>query len=228
MPSFLNYKRNLQNKGKTLGEVRKRQADEIIESTWWGDSAARVGYLYDYYHDLESPERLKLRDLHPINDFNKIPIDIKYLRHTGQTYSKDIITYHLQLKPSQKCNVPYYHEVFDVYNAIFPVGLYIDIEDNKGQFNKWLVIGLADFYDAQFPTYEILPCDYVFQWVKDRKKYQMSGCLRSQNSYNSYCCLIWEHISENWVKSVEIFIRKYRGKYIDCERLYMTVERRTE
>ena len=37
----------------------------------------------------------------------------------------------------------------------------------------------------QFPTYYALPCDHIFQWVHDGKKYQMAGVTRSQNSYNS-------------------------------------------
>ena len=170
----------------SVGQAHKEESDMIENATWWNAIESRVGYFYDYFHDLKSKDKLKLRGLHPENDPEKVPIDIKYFRHTSQTYSKDVVTQHLRFRPGQKCTVPYYKEMYgDVYDAIFPVGCFVDIADNNGQYNKWLVVGLGNFYDMQFPSYEILPCDKVFQWIHEGKKYQMCGVLRSQNSYNS-------------------------------------------
>lgn len=170
----------------TVGQAHKVESDMIENATWWNAIESRVGYFYDHYHDLKSEEPLKLRDLHPENDKCKVPIDIKYFRHTSQTYSKDIVTQHLRFRPNQKCTVPYYQEMYgDVYNAVFPIGMFVDIQDNNGQFNKWIVVAFGNFYDMQFPSYEILPCDKVFQWIFEGKKYQMAGALRSQSSYNS-------------------------------------------
>ena len=169
----------------TTGEFRRFQSQDIINHTWWNDFSSQVAYLYDWYHDLKSPDAHKLRDLSPQEDDQKIPIDIKYLTNSSQTYSKDVITYHIQLRPTQKCNVDYYDALFGRYNAIFPVGLYIDIQDNQGNYNKWLIVGLANYYDPMFSTYEVLPCDMVFQWIFENTKISMSGVLRSQNSYNS-------------------------------------------
>ncbi len=82
--------------------------------------------------------------------------------------------------------VPYYRECFiDRYDADFPVGLFVSIPDSKKKYNRWLVVDRANVNDPQFPTYEILRCDYVFQWIHKGGKYQMPGVLRSQNSYNS-------------------------------------------
>lgn len=180
MPSFDLYKKI--HGFSNSGQAHKFQSDSIMNNTWWNDISSRVVYLYDYYHDIDSNDPLKLRDLHPETDEHKIPIDAKYLMNSSQTYSKDIVTYHLQLRPGQKCNVPYYNEMYGIYNALFPVGLYVDIPDNNGQYNKWMVVATANFYNAQFSTYEILPCDKVLQWIYDGKKHQMAGCLRSQNS----------------------------------------------
>lgn len=183
MPNLSSYKRILGDYGKTEGEVRKGQSDMIMEATWNRDIQSRVAFIYDYYHDSEP---LKLRGLHSNVDPLKTSIDIKYITHSSQTYDKDPITYHVQLRPSQECNLPYYKEVYeDVYSSIFPLGLFIDIPDNKGQYNRWLIVDKANFFDAQFSTFEVLACDYIFQWIYQGKKNQMAGVLRSMNSYNS-------------------------------------------
>lgn len=184
----------------TIGETHKLQSDMVMNATWNNDIGSRIGYLYDYYHDLESYEKFKLRDLHPENDDQKIPIDIKFQEYSSQTYDKDVVSKHLVLRPGQKCNVPYYQDTLGKFMAIFPTGLYVDIEDESGQFNKWLVVGEANFYSPQFPTYELLPCDKVIQWVYKGKKYQMAGCLRSQNSYNSG---VWRDYRVESIENVE-------------------------
>lgn len=168
---------------KTVGQAHKVESDMIENATWWNAIESRVGYFYDHYHDLKSDEALKLRDLHPENDPTKVPIDIKYFRHTSQSLAKDTVSFHLRFRPNQKCTVPYYQEMYgDIYNAIFPVGMFVDIQDANGKFNKWMVVALANSNDMQFPSYEILPCDHVFQWIHEGKKYQMAGVGRSQNS----------------------------------------------
>ena len=179
MPSFETFKQL--NGNLSVGQNHKAESDMIMEATWDNDIATRVAYFYDYDHD---PHITQLDDLNPVEDKNKIPVSIKYLAHTSQTLSKDEISYHLQLKPSQDENViPYYKEKFkDRYGATFPVGLYVDISDNKGKYNRWLVVAKADYNDAQFSTFELLRCDYVFQWVINGVKMQMAGVCRSQNS----------------------------------------------
>jgi hypothetical protein len=57
--------------------------------------------------------------------------------------------------------------------------------DESGRYNRWLIVDKANYNSNQFPTFEILRCDKVFQWIHDNKKYQCAGVLRSQNSYNS-------------------------------------------
>lgn len=181
MPSFSDYQRILSTNGRAIGEVRKAESDKIMEQTWDGDIASQTVYLYDFYHDKEP---LKLRDINP--QPYGCATDAKVNISTYQSLAKDQVTFHLQFRPSHIPCVDYYKKVFaDRYDAIYPIGLYVAIRDNDGKYNKWLIVDKADFYAPQFSTFEILPCDYVFQWVYDNKKYQMAGCLRSQNSYNS-------------------------------------------
>lgn len=185
MPSIQQYRQRLSQKGKWAGQVRKTEADNITEATWYNDLATRTCYLFDYYHD---PQPLQFNDLTP-DESVQVPVDLKYIVYSSQTYSKDAITYHIQFKPSEdgKDNiVPYYEEYFKArYDATFPCGLYVLIPDNHGVYNKWLIVGTANYNDPQFSTYEVLRCDKVFQWVYRNKKYQMCGVKRSQNSYNS-------------------------------------------
>jgi len=126
------------------GRVRKNDADMIMKETWWNDIQAQTAYLYDYYHDLQSAEKFKFSDLHPEDDEMKVPIPIKFIRHQSQTFNKDNITYWLQLQPGQECNVDYYAEIEKKYHAVWPVSLYIDIQDESGKYNKWLVVNTAN------------------------------------------------------------------------------------
>ena len=183
--SFSDY-RDILGGVKTQGRALKAQSDMIMLNTWNRDIQAQTAFIYDYYHDLKSTELLKLDDLHPEDDGCKIPLDIKFIRHVAQTYDKDQVTFWLQMKPSQECNVDYYDTVLGKrYDATFPIGMYVDIMQEDGKYYKWLVVDKANWNGNQFPTFEILKCDKVFQWIHQGKKYQCSGVLRSQNSYNA-------------------------------------------
>lgn len=119
MPSPLNYRKILGC--KTDGKIRKEQSDKIMNETWWEDIQSRVGYLYDFYHDKHITQ---LTDMKSDKDDAKIPIDIKFVMSSSQTYDKDQVTWHIQLRPGQLCNVDYYQEVFEKqYDATFPIGL---------------------------------------------------------------------------------------------------------
>lgn len=181
MPSLELYKK-IYGASHNTGEQHKLDSDAVMEETWYNDISSQTAYFYDFYHDL-NPTILK--DLNPIDDENKIPIDIKFLQYSSQTFDKDIISFHIQFKPSFKYKefVNYYDEVLgDRYDAIFPVGMYVDIKDEAGKYNKWIVVGTANFYGTQFPTYEVLPCDFVVRYIFNNIKYSVSATLRSQNS----------------------------------------------
>ena len=179
MPSPSDYRKLLGN--KTLGQVRKTMSDQIMDYTWNGDISSRVVYLFDYWHD---HNKTLLDNMKP--DDYMTPIDAKFVMYSSQTFDKDSVTVHLQLRPGQKCNVNYYNEYFkEPYDALFPIGLYALIPDEQGIYNRWLIVEKANYNVTQFPTFEILRCDKVFEWIFNGKKYKCPGVLRSQNSYNS-------------------------------------------
>lgn len=185
--------------GKTLGQIQKENSENWLEWNFENDIGYQTAYLFDFYHD---NQKTKIKNFHPDKDM--IPIEILYHDHTSQTYSKDVITHHIQMRSSQKCNVPYYKEVFgDRYSATFPVGMYILIKDNKGNYNRWIVVAEADYNSSLFSTFEVLPCDYIFRWIYNDQKYEMAGISRSQNSYNSG---IWTRMGYTTTNDQSVFL----------------------
>jgi len=182
MPSLSTYRKMLGN--YTNGEAHKMESDMVMEETWYDDMQTRTAYFYDYAHDTHPRQ---FTGLSPETDPYKVPISIKYIENSSQTLNKDEISYHIMFKPSQDLTVVhYYHDDYERrWNATFPCGLYVDIPDNRGIYNRWLVVGLAQSNNAQFPTYEILRVNFLFSWIFNRTKYQMAGVQRTQNNYGS-------------------------------------------
>lgn len=169
-----------------LGEIHKRDSDFIMEATWNTDIAAKTAYMYDYFHDNHVEQ---IAGLNPEKDLNKVPVEIKFSRNASQTFEKDTVTFRIQFKPSfdyTQTDLKYYDDLYsNIYDSMFPIGMYIDIPDEKGKYNKWLIVNIANFYVNQFPTYEVLPVNYVLKYVYKSIKYTVPVVLRSQSSYNS-------------------------------------------
>lgn len=175
---FSSYKQSLG--GYTNGQQHAVDAQNIIENTWYDDMASTIGYFYDYYHDDEVDI---YTDLHPEQSKTKIPIDIKYILSSYRSLAKDEVDSRIMFKPSYVCNISYYEEKFKkLTGSTFPVGLYCDIKNEHGVWQRWLVINTANAINHDFPTWSILPCGYRFQWVVDGKKCEMWGVERSQSS----------------------------------------------
>ena len=64
-----------------------------------------------------------------------------------------------------------------------PVGSYVDIPDDTGKLERWLVI--LDDHPPQFPMYYVLKCNWVLKWVYEGKVYKCECVQRTQSSYNS-------------------------------------------
>ena len=182
--SFSDYGQIIGNY-QTNGRARKAVSDMVMDATFTQDIQYQVGYLFDYYHT--TPEnRLKLEGFDPADDPYPIPVDLKFIAHSKKTYEKDEVTMHIQFRPGHQCAVDYYDDVFGKrYNAQYPVGLYIWLKGEDDIYRRWLIVGTADRYENQFPTWEVLRCDDIFRWICDGKYYEFPGVSRSQNSYNS-------------------------------------------
>ena len=154
------------------------------------DIQSKVCYIYDYLHD-DQPE---LKDHMTYENTTKTRIDAKFIITQYGSISKDQVAYHLMFKPSQPLEFNdgdelYYFETNyrKKYNIPFPCSLYIDIPNEKGIYEKWLIIN--EEQGNQFIKYNVLPCNYRFEWVEtsgqNRYKRRMWGCDRQQLSYTS-------------------------------------------
>ena len=193
MPSLQTARRvaNAKNNGaKTIGQIYKEQSDFIMEQTFFNDIQSKVCYIYDYAHD-NQPE---LKDHMTYENTTKTRIDAKFIVSQYGSISKDQVAYHLMFKPSQPLEFNdgdelYYFETNyrRKYNIPFPCSLYIDIPNEKGIYEKWLIINAEQ--GNQFIKYNILPINYRFEWVEtsgqNRYKRRMWGCDRQQLSYTS-------------------------------------------
>lgn len=175
-----NYKRMMKKQGNTQGEVRKKQSDIIMEATWDRDIQSKRCYIYDYFHD---DARDKNKGFTYSEDTPKTPVDLKFIITQYGTLQKDQVEYHIQFKPSYKCNLPYFDRYEKEFQNEFPIGLFVDIPDDEGIYHRWLICSKE--IANQFVKCSVLPCNYYFHWVYDNKKYDMWGVARLRSSYNS-------------------------------------------
>lgn len=181
MPSLDMYKKML-NGAKTSGQAHKIQSDKIMESTWYNDIASKTIYLYDQDHDDEFE---LAEDLHPEKSRSKIPVEVKHYEIEYNSLAKDEVSHHIMFKPSYMPNVSYYDEKFaKPLGAMYPIGLFADIPNEQGIYNRWMVVGEYRAHSNQFPSYLVLPCNHRLQWIYKGHKYESWVVLRSQNSYN--------------------------------------------
>ena len=193
MPSFTTARRiaSTKNNGaKTLGQIYKEDSDFLMEETWDSDLQSKVCYIYDYYHD----DKPWLAEDITHENTTKTRIDAKFIVTKYSSIDKDQVEYHLQFRPSQPVRFTegdelYYYETDykQRYSTQFPIGLFVDIPDEKNVYRKWLIVAKEE--GNQFLKYLILPCNYYFHWIEEngnqRIKRKMWAVKRNQNSYNS-------------------------------------------
>ena len=174
----------------TVGEKLKENSDRLMEETWDNDIQSKVCYIYDHFHDNQKEIEYGMT----YENTTKLKIDAKFIITQYQSLAKDRVEYHIMFKPSQKRRFVegddlYYYETDFAkrYRADFPVGLYIDIPDDTGEYHRWLICEKE--ISNQFVKCIVLPCNYRLMWIEnqngERIKRKMWGCIRSQNSYNS-------------------------------------------
>ena len=193
MPSLQTARRvaNAKNNGaKTIGQIYKEQSDLAMEQTWWNDPQSKVAYIYDYFHD-DQPE---IKDHMTYENTTKTRIDIKFIVKSYQSMDKDQVDYYIQFKPDEKFDFTekdelYYYEkdFHKKYGADYPIGMMIDIPDDRGIYHKWLIC--RDEPANQFPKFLILPLNYRLYWIEQdgdkRYKRNMWCAIRMQSSYTS-------------------------------------------
>lgn len=174
----------------TLSEKLKSEADMVMNLTWDNDPQSKVAYIYDYFHD-DQPE---IKDHMTYENTTKTRIDIKFIVKSYQSMDKDQVDYYIQFKPDAKFDFTegdelyYYETAFRKrYGADYPIGLMIDIPDDRGIYHKWLIC--RDEPANQFPKFLVLPLNYRLYWIEQngdkRIKRNMWCAIRQQSSYTS-------------------------------------------
>jgi len=190
VPSFETYKRIHSQLGATVGQVHKANSDLGMELTWDNDIQSRICYLYDFFHD-DQPE---LNEAMTYNETTKTKIDAKFIVSKYTSMGKDWAEYYLQFKPTQKVKFDsndelYYFETDykNRYSTSFPIGLYVDVPDDRGTYHKWMIVDKEK--DNQFLKYSILPCEYYLSWIEQNGfnsiKRKMWSVLIMQNSFDT-------------------------------------------
>ena len=193
MPSLETARRiaSMKNNGaKTIGQIHKENSDWLMDETFFNDVQAKVCYIYDYAHD-DSPNQ---KDHMTYENTTKTKIDAKFIVTQYGSISKDQVAFHLMFRPSQKMEFSeddelYYFETDyrQKYDITFPTSLYVDIPNEKGVYEKWLILTIEQ--GNQFIKFNVLPCNYLFEWVEvngsNRYLRRMWGVDRQQLSYTS-------------------------------------------
>lgn len=193
MPSLTTARRvaNAKNNGaKTIGQIYKEQSDWAMEETFWSDPQSKVAYIYDYFHD-DQPD---IKDHMTYENTTKTRIDIKFIVKSYQSMDKDQVEYYIQFKPSEKIEfieddeLYYYEKDFrKKYGADYPIGLFVDIPDDREIYHKWLIC--REEIANQFPKYLVLPLNYHLYWIERNNteciKRNMWCVMRQQSNYTS-------------------------------------------
>lgn len=183
-----------------IGKQLKTIADSVMEQTFYNDITTRRCYIYDYFSDDPETEDLEVfgTDYVPPEGSKKIPVDLKFMIKGYRSLAKDDPEYYVQFLPSEWNRVVedpenqqiipnYFQDRYGKFGVRYPVGLYIDAPDDRGRYQRWLVV--YEDVANQFPKFGVLRCNYQLDWVIDkpegRFKRKMWGVQRTQSSYNS-------------------------------------------
>ena len=186
----------------SIGMQIKAEADRIMDETFDLDVTTRVCYLYDYFHDDEQTKDFCEYGVGytPPEGSAKIPVKLKFLIKSYKSLAKDDPDYYIQFTmsdwnqvtedPENQMIVPEYFGDYARFGVHFPVGLYVDIPDDRGVYWRWLIV--YEDVANQFPKFGIVRCNYQLDWVINkpdgRYKRKMWGAQRTQSS--SIWCVI--------------------------------------
>ena len=188
MPSFEYMQGMYQNVG-TYGQQIKAMSDMVMQQKFDTDIGTKLCYIYDYYHDDQFNDGVS--GYNPVLSETKIPVKLKFIVRTRKSVSKDDPEYHIMFEPdvwnTMSCKPQWFIDGYEKFGVRFPVGLYVDIPDDRGIYQKWLIV--YDEVANQFPKFGVLKCNYLFTWIKEdgihRYKRKIWGVEKTQNSYTS-------------------------------------------
>lgn len=166
--------------GSYEGEARRRNAQNIMDTSWMRDPATKLVYVKWVDSGL------------PIIDDDDIPVYAKYNVKSYHNITGDSVAYLLQFR------------LEDIKaNPNIRVGSYVQIMNEMDEPEWWLIVHFDD--RTQFRQFSILKCTWTYKWVSRvsgrRVVYQCLGAPRKQNSYNSG---VWLDYTTQTVENQEV------------------------
>lgn len=162
------------------GEARRRNAQNIMDASWMRDPATKPVYVKWVDSGL------------PLVDDDDVPVYAKYNVKSYHNITGDEIAYLLQFRLEDM-----------KYNHNIKVGSYVQIIDEMGKPEWWLIVHYDD--RNQFRQFSILKCTWTYKWVSSingkRVVYNCLGAPRKQNSYNNG---VWLDYNTQTVENQEV------------------------
>ena len=165
---LFSYKKNLQNRGNDLSQVRRNQSDEIINATFESDPAYKRVYIL-------TRDGWKFEDA-------------KYQLHSTPSILKDAVDYYLQFRPKVRYSIGSYVFVPDDRELELnftdkELDNPFSLPDDEITQHCWFIVGRDD--SLAYVRHNILKCNWNFKWIYNGKINTCWGANRSANSYTS-------------------------------------------
>ena len=174
------FKLRMNSLGSYEGEAKRRNAQNIMDSSWMRDPATKPVYVKWVNSGL------------PVIDDDDFPVYAKFNVKSYHNITGDEVAYLLQFR----------HEDMRA-NPNIRVGSYVQIVNEMDEPEWWLIVHLDD--RTQFRQFSILKCTWTYKWVSKiggkRRIYECLGAPRKQNSYNSG---VWLDYTTQTVENQEV------------------------
>lgn len=143
----------------SLGNKMVEDTNIIEDLTFMNDQNYRRGKIYDW--DMNELEEVDFK-FEKIKKYSAEGLSVEYYIRFRPNYN-----------PEKKFKDRYYRN-----DGKERVGFYVDVYDqSKDIYEKWIIVGKDD--RVAFDRYNVLKCDWCFEWVNDGKYYNALGCVRS-------------------------------------------------
>lgn len=168
------YRLRMVTMGGYEGEVRRRNSQKIMESSWMRDPATKPVYVK--WCETGTPI---------VDDDDEI-LYAKYNIKSYHSIQGDEVAYLLEFRLEDMKNRP------DI-----KVGSYVSIPNEMGDYEWWLLVHLDD--RPMFRQFSILKCLHTYRWAtfKDGRRiiHECLGAPRLQSSYNSWVYILYKPCS---------------------------------
>mgnify|MGYP003290502752 FL=1 len=161
-----NYLSYLSYKGSCLGDISKKESNQITNITFKDDPSYKRVYIL-------TKEGWKWEDA-------------KFQKHGAISINADEIDYYIQFRPGIKYPIGSYVIIPDE-------DIEINLTQNEilNPFSQpveertqwWMIVNQTD--TNMFKRYSVLKCNWNFKWIYDGKIQECFGCVRNANSYTS-------------------------------------------